>query len=114
MIKSGLKMGWIMVMFDLPVGTKAERRTATNFRKGLLNDGYMMINFSVYARSCVTWERMKKHRKRLKRMVPEGGNVRAFFITDKQWGNAMTVVGKDYSKSHSHDEPRMLKQLEFW
>lgn len=41
---------WLFVFFDLPVKTKPERRTATRFRNFLLKDGYMMIQFSVYAR----------------------------------------------------------------
>jgi len=32
-------MGWILVMFDLPVGTEEQRRSATQFRKGLLDAG---------------------------------------------------------------------------
>ena len=34
-ILTGYRLMWMMVMFDLPVGTKAERRAATEFRKGL-------------------------------------------------------------------------------
>ena len=48
------KMGWLMVAFDLPVTTKAGRKSATNFRKFLLDDGYQMMQFSVYVRPCVT------------------------------------------------------------
>ena len=43
---------WLFVFFDLPVGTKAERRVATRFRNFLKDDGYMMLQFSVYARVC--------------------------------------------------------------
>ncbi|MFO7821740.1 MAG: CRISPR-associated endonuclease Cas2 [Lentisphaeria bacterium] len=107
-------MGWIMVMFDLPVKTKIERQAATAFRKALQDDGYMMINFSVYARPCVTWERMKKHEKRLHLIVPHAGDVKAFFLTDKQWKNALTVVGKDYADTHKQQNPNMPQQLEFW
>ena len=38
----------ILVMFDLPVKTKAERRSATQFRNFLVNDGYHMVQYSVY------------------------------------------------------------------
>ena len=33
----------MLVLFDLPVVTKAERRAYTLFRRFLLNDGYDMI-----------------------------------------------------------------------
>ncbi|WP_374493370.1 CRISPR-associated endonuclease Cas2 [Brachymonas sp.] len=43
----------ILVFFDLPVVTKAERRAYSVFRRFLLNDGYDMIQFSVYGRIVV-------------------------------------------------------------
>lgn len=107
-------MGWILTMFDLPVITKEERKVATAFRKFLLDNGYMMINFSVYARPCVNWEKMRKHAQRLETVVPSGGNIRVFFITDKQWLDAMTVIGKDYEETHTQKQPEMPQQLEFW
>jgi CRISPR-associated protein Cas2 len=42
-------MAWVLVFFDLPVGTDEERRDANHFRKDLLKDGYLMVQFSVYA-----------------------------------------------------------------
>jgi CRISPR-associated protein Cas2 len=40
----------MMVFFDLPMVTKSEKRAYTVFRRFLLNDGYDMIQFSVYGR----------------------------------------------------------------
>ena len=40
----------IIVLFDLPTVTKAERRAYTLFRRFLINDGYDMIQFSIYGR----------------------------------------------------------------
>ena len=41
-------MGWLIVIFDLPVTTKKERRLATKFRNDLLDEGYLMLQYSVY------------------------------------------------------------------
>ena len=49
---SGFRLMWIFVMFDLPVGTKAEMRAATKFREYLLDEGFEKSQFSVYARFC--------------------------------------------------------------
>ena len=114
MKQSSFKMGWIVTMFDLPVGTKQERKDAAGFRKFLLDDGYVMVNFSVYARPCVNWEQMRKHANRLEIVVPCAGNVRTFFITDKQWKDALVTIGKDYKKTHTQKSPDMPEQLEFW
>jgi CRISPR-associated protein Cas2 len=47
-----VRIVWLFVFFDLPVGTKTERRVATRFRNFLKDDGYMMLQLSVYARVC--------------------------------------------------------------
>jgi CRISPR-associated protein Cas2 len=41
---------WIIVMFDLPTDTKEARKAYHEFREELLNDGFTMLQFSVYAR----------------------------------------------------------------
>lgn len=41
---------WCVVMFDLPVGTKKQRREATRFRNLLLDEGYWRAQYSVYVR----------------------------------------------------------------
>jgi len=38
------KMGWLIVAFDLPVGTKGQRKAAHDFREWLKDDGYRMLN----------------------------------------------------------------------
>ena len=105
------KMGWLMVCFDLPVTTKQQRKVATQFRKRLLDDGYQMIQFSVYARPCVTFARQQTHLRRLELMVPEEGSVRAFFITRAQWERAYYIEGKPAQVKKTE---KMPVQLQFW
>ena len=40
----------LLVFFDLPMVTKTEKRAYTLFRRFLLNDGYDMLQYSVYGR----------------------------------------------------------------
>ena len=42
----------VIVMFDLPTETKSQRRTYARFRKRLLEDGFVMMQYSVYTRHC--------------------------------------------------------------
>ena len=107
-------MGWIVVMFDLPVITDAQRKEASGFRNQLRDSGYMMIQFSVYARPCPSFEHMERESVELQRFIPEGGNIRILFITDHQWEEAITVIGDDYAKKHHQKSPEMPNQLEFW
>ena len=73
-MKSGeVRFMWLFVFFDLPVGTKTERRNATRFRNFLKDDGFMMLQFSVYARVNRGEEAVDKHLARVaKRLPPQG------------------------------------------
>lgn len=105
------KMGWLMVAFDLPVKTKEERKRATRFRNFLLDDGFQMIQFSVYARPCVTFARQETHIRRVRQMVPNEGSVRAMFITKAQWERAFIIHGKPAKEVPAEKIP---EQIELW
>ncbi|SNR16696.1 CRISPR-associated endonuclease Cas2 [Tenacibaculum jejuense] len=77
---------WILVLFDLPTETKAERKAAQNFRKKLIADGFTMFQFSIYMRHCPSRQNSGVHIKRVKSMLPKHGKVCIFEITDKQFG----------------------------
>ena len=83
----------ILVFFDLPVKTPAEKRSAAQFRKFLLNDGYHMIQYSVYARVCNGAGAVAKHRARLKACLPDNGSVRMLVITEKQYESIEILLG---------------------
>jgi CRISPR-associated protein Cas2 len=85
---------WLFVFFDLPVGTKTERRMATRFRNFLKDDGYMMLQFSVYARVCRGEDGAMKHVARVTRNLPGNGNVRALQVTDRQYGRMRLLLGE--------------------
>lgn len=105
------RMGWLMVCFDLPVLTKSQRKAATQFRKQLLDDGYQMIQWSVYARPCVTFSRQQTHLRRLELMVPAEGSVRAIYITRAQWERAYAIEGTPAKEVAPQKLP---EQLQFW
>ena len=83
----------MMVFFDLPVKTKTERREATRFRNFLLNDGYHMIQYSVYARVCNGMDSVAKHRSRLRQHLPDNGSIRMLVITEKQFEAIEIMLG---------------------
>lgn len=80
-------------MFDLPVITDKERKIATNFRKFLLDDGYIMMQFSIYSRICKNNDDLQKHINRLKIHSPKNGNIRMLQITEKQYSNIIMFAG---------------------
>ena len=44
----------VMVLFDLPVGTAAERKEYARFRKFLVRSGFVMMQESVYTKIVLT------------------------------------------------------------
>ena len=85
---------WMFVLFDLPVGTKADRRWATKFRKFLNDDGFLMLQLSVYARVCRGEEAADKHAQRVTKNLPPKGSVRTLQVTDKQYARMRLMLGE--------------------
>ncbi|MCO5051386.1 MAG: CRISPR-associated endonuclease Cas2 [Verrucomicrobiae bacterium] len=105
---SKYRMAWVMVFFDLPVGTPEERRDAANFRKDLIKDGYMMVQFSVYARPCGSADRVETQVRRLRSKIPSRGEVRGLLITDAQWGRMIVVRSQQKEKPEDMPEQMMF------
>ena len=78
---------WTVVLFDLPVTTKNERNKATAFRNALLDLGFEMVQFSVYMKHSAGKEQAEVVQSKITDVVPEHGNVKLLFITDRQFGN---------------------------
>lgn len=91
---SGYRLMWMLVMFDLPVGTKPERSAATKFRNFLLDRGFQMSQFSVYMRMCAGKEQVDVHIKHIREALPETGKVHIFSITDRQYENLVCFDGR--------------------
>jgi CRISPR-associated protein Cas2 len=106
---SKYRMAWVLVFFDLPVGTPEERKAATNFRKDLIHDGYMMVQFSVYARPCGTADRVETQVRRLKSKIPVKGEVRGLMISDAQWGRMIVMRSQQPAEAE-----KMPAQMQFF
>ena len=100
---------WLFVFFDLPVGTKPERRGATRFRNFLKSDGFLMIQFSVYARVCRGEEAVEKHLARVTKNIPGKGSVRTLQVTERQYARMRFLVGEPKkSEKHAPDQLVLL------
>lgn len=85
---------WILAMFDLPTDTKKARKAYQDFRGALLDDGFTMMQFSVYARHCASEENAEVHETRIRAFLPDDGEVRLISITDKQFERMRVFHGK--------------------
>lgn len=85
---------WVLAMFDLPTDTRAARKAYHNFREELLDDGFTMMQYSVYARHCPSEENADVHLERVKSNLPPDGEVRVIVVTDKQFERMKVYLGK--------------------
>lgn len=83
----------LLVFFDLPMVTKTEKRAYVQFRRFLLNDGFDMIQFSVYGRILNGRDAEQKHMQRLVLNLPPDGSVRMLTVTEKQYASMKLLVG---------------------
>ena len=86
---------WMIVLFDLPVVTKPERRAATNFRNLLLDEGFHMSQYSVYYRLLSGKEALEGYVNKIRKSLPEKGKVDIISITDKQYENIHSFSGNE-------------------
>ena len=91
---SGYRIVWVFVLFDLPVGTKKERKAATKFRHALLDLGFEMSQFSVYLKFCASKEQADALARQVEIDMPPAGKVHLVNITDKQYENIRTYRGR--------------------
>ena len=86
---------WMLVMFDLPVVNKADRKEYSRFRHFLLDQGFSMAQFSVYLRLVSSKDRVKRFERKIAEALPKQGKVQIITITDKQYENIRSYDGCD-------------------
>jgi len=99
---------WVIVMFDLPVGTPNERKRATAFRNDLLDLGFGMSQFSIYTRHCADKEQAETQIRAIEAAMPPAGKVHILQITDRQYANIRTFRGKKREPSQGNPDQLAL------
>lgn len=90
----GIRSMWLLILFDLPTDTKQARKEYQKFRVALLDDGFDMLQYSVYSRYCASDENALVHEKRVLSWLPLDGEVRLLKITDKQYERMKIFYGR--------------------
>lgn len=101
----------MLVLFDLPTGSKAERRSYAEFRKFLIKDGYHMEQFSVYSRVLLSRDSADAHLKRLKANLPCAGAVTVLTLTEKQYESREMLVDSRPNEGHVCDPGAQLTMV---
>jgi CRISPR-associated protein Cas2 len=105
---SAYRIMWIMALFDLPVGTPSERKKASGFRHFLLDQGFEMVQFSVYARFALSKEKAEAITRHVGSAVPPYGKVDILYFTDKQYSQIISYRGKNESRFPKNPEQLAL------
>ena len=105
---SGYKGMWVFALFDLPVTTPKARKCYAQFRHLLLDEGFTMLQFSVYARYCVGDESAQAFRLRIRRQLPDEVHVRLLSVTARQFGKMEVFHGKNAAPIESEPEQLLL------
>ncbi|MFN7021412.1 MAG: CRISPR-associated endonuclease Cas2 [Phycisphaerales bacterium] len=100
---SGYRGMWMFAMFDLPVTDKEARKRYARFRKALLERGFTMLQFSVYARHCASEQFAEGVRADVRAVLPPEGQVRLLGVTDRQFGKMEVYFGK--KRAPTEDPP---------
>ena len=83
----------MLVFFDLPVGTAAQRKEYRLFRKHLIKEGYLMLQESVYAKLVTNDGNADAAVMRLRKHRPPGGLVQVLKVTEKQFATMTYITG---------------------
>ncbi len=100
---------WLIVFFDLPTVEKIDVKQYAKFRKNLLKSGFSMMQYSVYARHCVSYQNLEMHMRAVEGSLPPKGKVSMMGITDKQFS-----MIKHYSNGDESEPPETPQQLQMF
>lgn len=96
----------VMVFFDLPVETAAQRKEYRLFRKRLIKEGYLMLQQSVYAKLVVNEASASAEVLRLRKYRPPAGLIQALKLSEKQFTTMDYIAGNrsSYNEVDTLDE----------
>lgn len=96
----------LLVFFDLPVNTPAQRKRYAQFRKFLIKDGYLMVQQSVYSKLVINDMAVTGAIGRLKINRPSEGIVQVLKVTEKQYATMTCITGRQivHNELETNDE----------
>ena len=83
----------LLCMFDLPMETDKEKKEYRIFRKHLIENGFVMMQYSIYYRTLPNRSSLKKYESILKKKLPRNGNIRLLYVTENQYQDMLLLSG---------------------
>lgn len=94
----------LLLMFDMPTDTASERKAYRKFRKFLINEGFIMHQFSVYSKILLNDTANKAMLARLKQNNPQRGLITLLNVTEKQFSRMIYLHGEQDNRVANSDE----------
>lgn len=87
-----------IVFFDLPNIYAKDKKNYLLFRKFLLNEGFLMMQESVYSKIVLNNQQSIALIERLRHRAPKKGLIQVLTITEKQYSQIEYIIGESNSK----------------
>lgn len=92
----------MILMFDMPVETAEERKAYRKFRQFLIDEGFIMHQFSIYSKLLLNNSANNAMIERLKNHNPKKRSITLLTVTEKQFARMIYLCGeRDTSVANS-------------
>lgn len=93
-----------MVMFDLPTDTSLDRKRYRHFRNFLIDEGFVMMQESIYTKICINQHAVDKVEALVRSHCPPYGLVQILSVTERQFASMKLLVGETDERFIQTDE----------
>ena len=88
----------VLVFFDLPTETLENKREYRKFHKLLIQNGFLMMQESVYCRMLITPSAGKTVLDMIRKNRPSDDIVQVMTVTEKQFAGMEYITGEHHSE----------------
>lgn len=93
-----------LILFDLPMETLSDQRAYRKFRRFLIDEGFIMLQKSVYSKIVVNTPASKLLRQRIYDQSPKNGLIQYMLITEKQFAEMEYIIGNGQDERIDSDD----------
>lgn len=98
----------VIVFFDLPTSTSADRSEYARFRRTLVNHGFLMMQESVYCKLALNATAAGSIMATVRAAKPPKGLIQMLTITEKQYAKMEFVLGDSQTQILDNDERTVI------
>lgn len=93
-----------IIFFDLPNVYTNDKKNYTKFRRFLINEGFIMMQESVYSKLMMNSQQIQLLIQRIKRNAPKKGIIQVLNVTENQYAQIEYIIGSNNTKILDNEE----------